>query len=89
MTAGRVGAHVGKVEVERDENPLFSNARRQQLRVPSPRQSFTLCSSDVAAQLAQRGSDAQRDVLVELEPQVQRSVYAGIGTIRSRASSAA
>ena len=84
-----VEADIGKVEIEGNEYSTLGQAGIKYLGIcPAPETFFEHCLHIVAGTAKQYFSIA-RKILVQLEPNGHPLGYAGMGTIRSRTSSAA
>lgn len=77
---------VAEVQVERDQGTTLGQSLRGDPFVARSGQPFVPRRRDIVAGLAQDGPDQVGNVLIQLDG---RHGYAGIGTIRSRANSAA
>ena len=79
--------HVGEAAIERDQNPAFARRDSEQSIVGSAHELLFTSECDIMSGLPEHRPDRVGDVLIELD---RRHVYAaGIGTMVSRASSAA
>ena len=79
--------HVGEAAIERDENAPFARRHREKSIVGNTDELLFTSKRDIVASLPEHRPNQVGDVLIELD---RGHVYAaGIGTIVSRASSAA
>ena len=79
--------HVGEAAIERDQNAAFACCHREKSIVGSAHELFVASKCDIVAGLAERCPNGVRYVLVEFDR--GHAYAAGIGTMVSRASSAA
>ncbi len=84
-----VEADIGKVEIESNEYSTLSQARIKNLGICTARETFVKHGLHIVAGIAKQTLSIPRKVLIQLEPNGHPLGYAGMGTIRSRASSAA
>lgn len=52
MTAWRIGSDVGEVQIERDQNPIFQRASRQEGRIPGTSKPLGAGCFDIVPELA-------------------------------------
>ena len=79
--------HVGEATIERDQHAAFARRDSEQSIIGNANELLFTSKCHVVARLPEHRPDRVGDVLIELD---RRHVYAaGIGTMVSRASSAA
>ncbi len=84
-----VEADIGKVEIESNEYSILSQAGIKNLGICAATETFCKYRLHIVTGIAKQYLSVARKVLIQLEPDGHSLRYAGIGTIRSRAKSAA
>lgn len=89
MAGRKVNTNVGKIEIERYENSLFFLRSGKDPWIRITCQLLIEHGMNVVTALPQQNLGITWEILVEFEPSKHPCHQAGIGTIRSRAKSAA